>query len=176
MPHDNECKRSLPRHERLVRMVESDVKNPSSRNIHAGKPVGQLCADQTPLTGLSSLTIIEFHNTLATNWRSNVSEYEEYDQGWVERSQVKVMELIANQRLIVRSVPAGAKEHAISLVTLATRDHGNGLRVWDAIHLITAAAWARDSKGVSNCGRLIRTSRGLLTCSHTSSNSFRFEI
>ena len=94
--------------------------------------------------GLSDLTIIEFHNTLATNWRTINPEYEEYDQKWVERSQIKVMELLASQRLILRPIPARAYEHAIALVTLATRDHGNGLRVWDAIHLITAVAWAHD--------------------------------
>ena len=128
----------------LMRMVECDVKSPSARNRHAGGPVAQLCADQAPLVGLSSLTIIEFHNTLATNWRTGGTEYEEYDQEWVDRSQVKVMELLATQRLILRSIPARADEQAIALVTVATRDHGNGLRVWDAIHLITAAAWAHE--------------------------------
>ena len=128
----------------LVRMVECDVGSPSVRNLHAGGPVARLCADEEPPVALSSLTIVEFHNTLATNWRTNDAEYEEYDQAWVELSQVKVMELLARQRLILRSAPARADEHAIALVTLATRDHRNGLRVWDAIHLITAAAWAHE--------------------------------
>ncbi len=128
----------------LVRMVECDVKSPSARNRHAGEPVAQLCANHAPPVGLSNLTIIEFHNTLATNWRTTNAGYEEFDQAWVERSQVKVMELLARQRLILRPVPKRADEHAIALVTLATRDHGNGLRVWDAIHLITAAAWAHE--------------------------------
>ena len=128
----------------LVRMVECDVSNPTSRNQHAGGPVTQLCAGPTPQVGLSSLTIVEFHNTLAANWRDTQSTSVEYDQTWVERSQIKVMKLLAENRLILRTVPARADEHAIALVTLATRDHGNGLRVWDAIHLITAAAWARE--------------------------------
>ena len=128
----------------LVRMVECDVTSPSARNLHAGGPVAQLCADQAPLVGLSSLTIVEFHNTLARNWRANDPGYEEYDQAWVDRSQVRVMELLARQRLLLRSVRARADEHAIALVTLATRDYRNGLRVWDAIHLITAAAWAHE--------------------------------
>ena len=128
----------------LVRMVECDVGSPSARSLHAGGPVAQLCADQAPLVGLSGLTIVEFHNTLAANWRANDAGYEQYDQAWVERSQVKVMELLARQRLILRSAPARADEHAIALVTVATRDHRNGLRVWDAIHLITAAAWAHE--------------------------------
>ena len=128
----------------LVRMVECDVRSPSPRNLRAGGPVAQLCSDHAPLAGLSSLTIVEFHNTLATNWRNNSPEYAEYDQGWVERSQVKVMDLMASQRLTLRSTPPRAEEHAIALVTLATRDYGNGLRVWDAIHLITATAWAHE--------------------------------
>lgn len=128
----------------LMRMVECDVQSPSDRNQHAGEPVAELCADQVPVVGLSYLTIIEFHDAIATNWRMNDAGYEEYDQAWVERSQVRVMELLARQRLIIRLVPARAYEHAIALVTLATRDHGNGLRVWDAIHLITASAWAHE--------------------------------
>ncbi len=128
----------------LVRMVECDVKSPSARNRHAGGPVSQLCEGHAPLVGLSSLTIVEFHNTLATNWRTSNPEYAEYDQAWVERSQVKIMKLLARQRLILRSIPPRANEHAITLITMATRDHGNGLRVWDAIHLITAAAWAHE--------------------------------
>ena len=128
----------------LMRMVECDVSDPSSRSLHAGVPVDKLCADRTRLVGLSSLTIIEFHNTLATNWRTNNPGYEEYDQKWVERSQVRVMKLIGKQRLIVRSVPTRAEEHAIALVTLSTRDYKNSLQVWDAIHLITAAAWAHE--------------------------------
>ena len=130
----------------LVRMVECDVESPSPRNRHAGEPVVQLCADQTRPVGLSILTIVEFHNTLATNWRANNAGYEDYDQAWVERSQIKVMELLAGKRLILRSAPPRADEHAIALVTVATRDHRNGLRVWDAIHLITAAAWAHESQ------------------------------
>lgn len=128
----------------LVRMVECDVTRPSVRSLHAGRPVAKLCAKQVPAVGLSSLTIVEFHNALATNWRSNDAGQQEYDQAWVDRSQVKVMKFLARQRLTLRSVPARADEHAIALVTLATRDHGNGLRVWDAIHLITAAAWAHE--------------------------------
>ena len=128
----------------LMRMVECDVKCPTVRNRQAGGPVAQLCANQTPPVGLSPLTILEFHDAVATNWRMNDAGYEEYDQAWVERSQIKVMELLARQRLILRSAPPRADEHAIALVTLATRDYSNGLRVWDAIHLITAAAWAHE--------------------------------
>ena len=128
----------------LMRMVESDVPSPSVRNQHAGEPVAQLCADEMPAVGLSPLTIVEFHDAIAQNWRMGDPNYKEYDQAWVERSQVKVMESVAKQRLILRPVPARAYEHAITLVTLATRDHGNGLRVWDAIHLITAAAWGHE--------------------------------
>lgn len=127
-----------------MRMAECDVKQPSPRNGHAGGPVNHLCADSDPPAGLSYLTIVEFHDALATNWRMNDAGYEEYDQEWVEGSQVKVMKLLARRRLTLRTVPSRAYEHAIALVTLATRDHSNGLRVWDAIHLITASAWAHE--------------------------------
>lgn len=128
----------------LMRMVECDVQTPSARNLRAGGPVAKLCTDPGPAVGLSHLTIVEFHDVVAKNWRMTDAEYEEYDQAWVERSQVKVMELLARQRLALRPVPARAYEHAIALITLATRDHRNGLRVWDAIHLITASAWGHE--------------------------------
>ena len=128
----------------LMRMVECEVKSPTDRNRHAGGHVVELCADEAPPAGLSTLTIVEFHDALATNWRMNDAGYEEYDQAWVEHSQVRVMELLSRQRLILRSVPPRAYEHAIALMTVATRDHGNGLRTWDAIHLITAVAWAHE--------------------------------
>lgn len=130
----------------LMRMVECDVSCPSARNLHAGRPVAQLCAAPAPPVGLSSLTIIEFHDVLVTNWRMSDASYKQFDQAWVELSQVKVMEMLASQQLIILPVPPRADEHAIALVTLATRDHGNGLRVWDAIHLITAANWARETQ------------------------------
>ena len=128
----------------LMRMVECDVQCPSPRNQHAGGPVAQLCLSQAPTVGLSPLTIVEFHDAIAKNWRMNDPQYKEFDQAWVERSQVRVMELLAMQRLTLRLVPQRAYEHAITLMTLATRDHGIGLRVWDAIHLITASAWGHE--------------------------------
>ena len=128
----------------LMRMVECDVRSPSVRNLHAGTPVGQLCTAQTPMVGLSSLTLLEFHNILATNWRTNTPQYAEFDQAWVEHSQVRVMELVATRRLTLRPIRPRAEEQATALVTLATRDYGNGLGIWDAIHLITAAGWAHE--------------------------------
>jgi hypothetical protein len=128
----------------LVRMAESNVLHPSDRNQHAGQPVISLCGDPKRIAGLSDLTIIEFHNALASDWRTAGADYNEYDQAWVESAQMKVMGMVANGSLTFRRVPPQAAEQAIALVTLATRDHGNGLRTWDAMHLITAAEWAHE--------------------------------
>jgi hypothetical protein len=127
-----------------VREAEADCQNPTQRNTHAGGPVANLYGDTSRSAALSPLTLLEFHNTLATRWRSNNSEDQEFDQAWVEKAQVRIMDLIASGRLIVRSLPPRAAEHAMTLVTLATRDHGNALRTWDAIHLIVAAGWAHE--------------------------------
>ncbi|MXZ03315.1 MAG: type II toxin-antitoxin system VapC family toxin [Chloroflexi bacterium] len=128
----------------LVRMVECDVQSPSTRALNTGSPVAALCSSSRPPVGISSLTIIEFHNTLATMWRNNHPDCSEFDQDWVDRSQVKVMDLLASGRLTLRSSPTRAAEHALALITLATRNHGNGFRVWDAIHLIIAASWSHE--------------------------------
>ena len=129
----------------LARRAEMTVPNPSARNVHAGQPVEELLLnDSTKVVGLSELTLIEFHDVLATDWRSNKPDHGEYDQAWAELAQLSLAQLVADGRLVLRRVPPRAAEHAIALVTLATREHGNGLRTWDAIHLITAGAWAHE--------------------------------
>ena len=54
------------------------------------------------------------------------------------------MEHIADRRIGVVAVPAHAFEHAMTLVDMAARDHDLKLGAWDAIHLITACAWAHE--------------------------------
>ena len=55
----------------------------------------------------------------------------------------KIMTEVKSASLKVVAVPPKASEHAMLLVTLATRDHGLKFKAWDATHLITAANWAR---------------------------------
>lgn len=129
----------------LVRWVEADVASPSARNLSCAAPVAAVCSAETPVLGLSELTIMEFHNTVISCWRAGINGHATYaghDQSWAEQSQLKLMRLVADRRVEVRGIPAWASEQALALVTVATRDHGNGLQTWDAVHLIVAARWA----------------------------------
>jgi hypothetical protein len=56
------------------------------------------------------------------------------------------MEHIADTRIGVIAVPPHAFEHAMTLVDMAARDHELKLGAWDAIHLITACAWAHKER------------------------------
>ena len=48
-----------------------------------------------------------------------------------------------NRRVTVVASPPKAVEHALVLVRVASRYHGTKLKAWDAVHIITAAGWAR---------------------------------
>ena len=126
----------------LMRQADADVSAPSPRNQGAGAAVDQLLADADRELALSEITLLEFVNAVAADWRDG--QHPEFDADWAQRRTLQLMELIAARRIDVRSLPPGAMEHALALVTVATRDYNNGLRVWDALHLITAAAWSRE--------------------------------
>jgi hypothetical protein len=101
-----------------------------------------ICDDVEKVIAVSALTLIEFHNALASTWRNEQPAYQQYDQSWVQESSVEVMEFVASGRFMIIPNPPSAPDHAIALVRLATREFNNGLRAWDAVHLITATAWA----------------------------------
>ena len=52
------------------------------------------------------------------------------------------MQQIAAGRIEIISVPSKAAEQAMYLMKIAVRDRRIALRPWDALHLISAAAWA----------------------------------
>ena len=66
----------------------------------------------------------------------------DYDEDWAQRSFTNLMELVAEGEVEVVPVPPKAADRAMTLVTIATRDHNIAFRVGDALHLLTAAAWA----------------------------------
>ena len=66
----------------------------------------------------------------------------DYDQDRAQRSFTNLMELVAEGEVEVVPVPPKVADHAMTLVTIATRDHNIAFRVGDALHLLMAAAWA----------------------------------
>lgn len=90
---------------------------------------------------MSELTIIESHDVLSKLLRS--TDAPQFNNAWFEQSLNRIMGLLASRRVTVIAPPPKAAEHALVLVTIASRDHGAKLKAWDAVHIITAAGWAR---------------------------------
>lgn len=109
-------------------------------DVACGAVVDRLLAEDS-VVGLSELTIIESHDVLSKLLRSTDSRH--FDNAWFEQSLDRVMDLLASRRVTVIAAPPKAIEHALVLVTVASRDHGTKLKAWDAVHIITAAGWAR---------------------------------
>ena len=66
----------------------------------------------------------------------------DYDQDRAQRSFTNLMELVAEGEVEVVPVPPKAADRAMTLVTIATRDHNIAFRVGDVLHLLMAAARA----------------------------------
>lgn len=123
-----------------MRKAEATVPNPSARNRKICDRVDEILDDPNTTVAISEHTLLELHNNITTDWRN--TQVPEYNQEWAEQCLVDVMELIADGTLEIVPIPPKAAEHAMTLVTIATRDYGNKFRAWDAVHLLTATAWA----------------------------------
>lgn len=125
----------------LMRWVERDVGQPQERNVRIGAAVDKLIEGESPLA-VSDLTLVEFRAAVAEVWRRSEPAVAECDAAWAQRAKVALMERVADGRIAIVPAPPHAHEHAMTLVDMAARDHGLALGTWDAIHLITACAWA----------------------------------
>jgi hypothetical protein len=125
----------------LMRWVERDVQSPEERDARIGAAVDQLLEGEMPLA-VSEITLVEFRAGVAADWRRSEPQKAECDAAWAKRAKAALMKQVAAGRIGVVLVPAHASEHAMTLVDMAARDYQLKLGTWDAIHLITACAWA----------------------------------
>lgn len=138
----------------LVGWCCADTSSANSLDYACSAALDRLLVSSTSRVAISELTLIELHNTLAKLWRTSNASH--FDELWVASSMKKVMAKIASDALEVVAAPPKATEHAMLLVTLATKDHGLGFKAWDARHLITAAGWAR---GVGEQVRIVTSDK-----------------
>jgi predicted nucleic acid-binding protein len=129
----------------LMRWVERDVPQPRDVDVRVGAALDALIATGTRLA-VSEITLVEFRSAVTRNWRRTDQQMTACDAGWVARARAALMEHIADTRIGVIAVPPHAFEHAMTLVDMAARDHELKLGAWDAIHLITACAWAHKER------------------------------
>ena len=125
----------------LMRWVERDIPQPRDVNMRAGGAVQRLLEGDDRLA-LSELTLIEFRSAVSRDWRRTDPESVDLDAAWAERARSALMKQISDERIAIVANPPKAAEHAMTLVDMAAMEHGFALGAWDAIHLITACAWA----------------------------------
>jgi hypothetical protein len=128
----------------LVRRAEASLPSPTGRNVHAGAPVAGLLAAPGVIVATSEIGLLEFHDVVTLMWRDTDASRQGHDEAWADAAVSTVMADIAHARLAIRPIAPRAYEQAMSLVTMATRTHGRKFRVWDAVHLVTATAWATE--------------------------------
>ncbi len=126
----------------FMRFAEGAAAEGNSRNSTGRANVEALIDDVETILSTSEVAIIEFQDALGRVTRDGTRPL--CDEAWFEKSVTDVMRLVAEDRLILAAVPSKAIEHAIMLMTIAHREHGIAFHAWDAVHLITATAWAVD--------------------------------
>lgn len=125
----------------LMRWVERDIPQPRDLNVRAGGAVQQLL-EGTARLALSEMTLIEFRSAVSRDWRRTDPESADLDGAWAERARTSLMQQISDRRIEIVPNPPKAAEHAMTLVDMAAMEHSFALGAWDAIHVITACAWA----------------------------------
>ncbi len=128
----------------LLRRAEASLPTPSTRDLHAGTPVATLLSSQPVAVATCEIGLLEFQDVVTLMWRDTASARRDHDEVWADAAISAVMADVASTRLAIRPVGPRAYEQAMSLVTMATRGHGRKFRVWDAVHLVAATAWATE--------------------------------
>jgi hypothetical protein len=128
----------------LMRWVENDVATPTPRDEYGAALVDALLGESSAIVAVCGLTLVEVRSAISRDWRIPDAAHDLFDGSWAARANLGVMTLVAEGRLRIIKPPPRAEEHAVTLVHLATDEHGIALGTWDAIHLITAARWAYD--------------------------------
>ena len=90
----------------------------------------------------SEVGILEFHDVVTAMWRDTNAANADYDEAWCGVVIDAAMSDISAGKLTVLAQPPRVFEQAMTLVTMATRQHGRKFRVWDAVHLISAVGWS----------------------------------
>jgi hypothetical protein len=129
----------------LMRWVESMVPTPDPRDARIAAAVTQLLQGDDRL-GLSELTLMEFRASVSDDLR-RPGQKAQMNMAWALRARESVMKLVADGRLELVPLPSHAFEHAMTLVDMVAGEHQMRPRTWDAIHLITACAWAEREGG-----------------------------
>ncbi|MCM0622539.1 hypothetical protein [Nocardioides bruguierae] len=126
----------------LMRKADASASTMVAR-VQKMQPVLQsIFADETRVFACSELTILEFHSNITTNYRSQALP--DCDYKWWLGARADLFQRIGDGQIQVLQTPPKAAEHVMSLVTLATREHGRALHAMDAMHVVIAARWAYD--------------------------------
>lgn len=126
----------------LMRRAGAACAAPSLRDSQTGALVQALLDDDVRVAA-SPLTLIEFRQAIATCWIDSRPISAAFDHQWARDSVLKVMQLVADDRIEIVDYPR-LYQDAATLCDVAAR-RGIKFRAWDAIHLMTASRWANES-------------------------------
>jgi hypothetical protein len=124
----------------LMRRAEAAARSRILRVEAIAPVIAEIFADPARRFACSELTLLELHSNLTANLRSSANG--DWDLEWWQSSWAQLMDDVAQGRIVVLAPPPKGVEHVMSLVELATREHGRALRAWDAMHAVVAGRWA----------------------------------
>jgi len=127
----------------LVHRAEGTAVSPSPVSVQVGFAVTARLAAGIADVATCDVGLVEFHDVVTKLLRDTGQAA--YDEAWCDNAIATLMSDLADGRLLVLPQPPKVFEHAMRLVTLATREHGKKFKVWDAVHLLTAVRWSIDA-------------------------------
>jgi hypothetical protein len=126
----------------LMLVTESHTAGCTARSSSLGPIIEAVIDDRGNEVAMSSLTLTEFQNTAARKVRSTSPEDASCNAAWSSDAVLGVMRRVADGGLRVIDRSERIDRQAAMLTHLAARDHRRAFKVWDAVHLLTAASWA----------------------------------
>jgi hypothetical protein len=99
----------------------------------------QYLDDADTILATSEIAVVEFYDAIGGTTRGPSTAH---DDAWRDRSISEFMEMIASERVAVVPVPPNAIESALVLMTIAHAGPRVAFKALDAVHLVTACAWA----------------------------------
>ena len=128
----------------LVYRAQATVSSCPGMPSRVGPQVEALITDEGRQALTSDLGVLEFRNTLAKCCRNTQPTMRSFNAEWMSDAVTGLMVLIKDGTLEVLTTRPQASQQASALVDLAARNHGRAFGTWDTIHVITAAATARE--------------------------------
>ena len=126
----------------FMRNAESSAASCSERNTKIRPFIRQILGDTKRQLACSELTLLEFHDKITTNLRSQ--QLPDCTEQWWGDAREEFLERIHSKRVLVLPTPPRAALQVMTLVSAATATQGRSVRASDALHAHIAARWSAE--------------------------------